>query len=346
MLRGEISASVIAPRHILWRSNAALAPVAAGFTPASSFLSANESACGAWSQLSRRTPCTGRPKVGRYILIALLIASAPPAFAQNPPSSLAEEIVNQIAKLRASSKQKGQPKFRIAVIPFGPMEKEASRVGAEIAQKLSAEISVAAPDVELVDRAELDRELEREALWLSSLNEERTAWSLSAKLGLDLILTGSFKPREDGVELNVKEVSRWENGKIIRVKAMYAGGGDFLERLRQDQPLVLPGQADARGGAYRVGVGGIGQPSCLVCPNPKFTPEARAAKHQGVVVLRLIVTDEGRAASVRVISGLEYGLTQAAIEAVQGWKFKPATGSDGKPVPVWVTVEVIFRLLL
>jgi len=45
------------------------------------------------------------------------------------------------------------------------------------------------------------------------------------------------------------------------------------------------------------------------------------------------------------VRGLGYGLDQKAIEAVEGWSFKPGTGPDGAPVAMTVMIQVGFRLL-
>ena len=98
------------------------------------------------------------------------------------------------------------------------------------------------------------------------------------------------------------------------------------------------------GGAFRVG-GGIGEPECLYCPLPMYSEEARKAKYQGTVTLRMIVTPDGRATNISVVKGVGLGLDDRAIQAVRDWKFKPSLGPGGKAVAVWVTVEVNFRLL-
>jgi len=111
-------------------------------------------------------------------------------------------------------------------------------------------------------------------------------------------------------------------------------------------PGVGPGWGGGiGGGAFRAGTGGVGEPACLYCPDPKFSEEARKAKHQGTVLLRIIVTPEGRATSISVVKGLGLGLDEEAMNVVRTWQFKPALGPGGKAVPVWVTVEVTFRLL-
>jgi TonB family protein len=111
-------------------------------------------------------------------------------------------------------------------------------------------------------------------------------------------------------------------------------------------PGVGPGEGGGiGGGVFRPGRGGVGEPVCIYCPDPKFTEEARKAKYQGSVLLRIIVTPDGRATNISVVRGLGMGLDENAVEAVRGWKFRPAMGPNGKPVPVEVYIEVTFRLL-
>ena len=97
-------------------------------------------------------------------------------------------------------------------------------------------------------------------------------------------------------------------------------------------------------GAYIVGIGGVGFPKCVVCPDPAYSDQARSAKVSGIVVLRLIVTAEGLATNIRVERSLGYGLDENAVEAVRNWQFHAAVGPDDKPVPVWSDVEVKFRI--
>ena len=97
-------------------------------------------------------------------------------------------------------------------------------------------------------------------------------------------------------------------------------------------------------GAYVVGIGGIGLPKCVSCPDPSYSDQARAAKVSGIVVLHLIVTAEGHAANIQVKRSLGNGLDEQAVDAVANWLFKPVVGPDGNPVPVWTDIEVTFRI--
>jgi TonB family protein len=97
------------------------------------------------------------------------------------------------------------------------------------------------------------------------------------------------------------------------------------------------------GGVYRVG-GGVSQPILVKKVEPEYSEEARKAKFQGTVVLSIIVDEAGMPRQIRVARALGLGLDEKAIEAVQKWRFRPAY-KDGKPVAVYATVEVNFRLL-
>jgi protein TonB len=67
----------------------------------------------------------------------------------------------------------------------------------------------------------------------------------------------------------------------------------------------------------------------------KHTEAALAAGIEGVVVLDVIVDEQGRARDIEVVSGLTHGLTEAAIAALRACRFTPGE-KDGVPVPVRV----------
>lgn len=99
------------------------------------------------------------------------------------------------------------------------------------------------------------------------------------------------------------------------------------------------------GGAFRPGTGGVGYPSCLYCPEPQYSEDARKAKFQGIVVLQVIIQPDGHATNIQIVKGAGLGLDEKAIEAVRTWRFKPAIGPNGTPVATITPIEVNFRLL-
>ena len=94
-------------------------------------------------------------------------------------------------------------------------------------------------------------------------------------------------------------------------------------------------------GAYKPG---MTAPICSYCPDPEYTEEARKAKVQGTVTLRVLVGTDGRASQIRLMSGIGLGLDERAVETIRHWKFIPARDAAKRTVATWVTVETVFRL--
>jgi periplasmic protein TonB len=87
------------------------------------------------------------------------------------------------------------------------------------------------------------------------------------------------------------------------------------------------------------------QVTCVYCPQPSYTDEARKMKLQGKLLLRVLVGTDGRAQRIQIIQGLGMGLDERAVEALRGWRFSPARDANKRAVPTWVTVETRFQLL-
>ena len=105
---------------------------------------------------------------------------------------------------------------------------------------------------------------------------------------------------------------------------------------------LIAGSRRTAAAAVRVG-GGVTAPKAIFAPDPAYDKEARKAKYQGTSVLSLIVGIDGLPRDIKVVRGIGKGLDEKAIEAVSKWKFEPAK-KDGKPVAVFINVEVNFRL--
>jgi TonB family protein len=84
-------------------------------------------------------------------------------------------------------------------------------------------------------------------------------------------------------------------------------------------------------------------PVALYAPAAQFSEQARAEKFQGVVLVSVLVTEEGLPTDVRVVKPVGKGLDEKAVEAVNQYRFKPAT-KDGVPVAARISVEINFRL--
>lgn len=111
----------------------------------------------------------------------------------------------------------------------------------------------------------------------------------------------------------------------------------FTPGLKAQAPAT---EQQAYEGAIRFGPG-VTAPHVLRKVDPKF--DGIDARIQGNVLCELVVTEQGRASGIRVLSPLGYGLDERAVAAIAQWQFTPAK-KDGQPVKFIATVEVSFRL--
>jgi TonB family protein len=83
------------------------------------------------------------------------------------------------------------------------------------------------------------------------------------------------------------------------------------------------------------------KPRILSRAEPQLTAEALRNGVQGTVVLRAVFAFDGKVRGIRVIKGLEYGMTEEAVRAARQIKFIPAE-IDGRPVSQYFQVEYHF----
>lgn len=98
------------------------------------------------------------------------------------------------------------------------------------------------------------------------------------------------------------------------------------------------------GGAYRPG-SGIENPVVLREVKPNYTADAMRAKIQGIVVVECVILPDGTVGEAHVVKSLDptFGLDQEAVKAARQWRFIPGK-KQGQPVPVLVTIELMFNL--
>ena len=94
---------------------------------------------------------------------------------------------------------------------------------------------------------------------------------------------------------------------------------------------------------YKPGDKGVSSPQVVTEKKPSYTPEAMRAKISGSVEMTAVIGTDGKPADIKVVRSRDAGLDKKAIEALTEWRFKPAM-TDGKPVPVLVTIEMSFTL--
>lgn len=106
-------------------------------------------------------------------------------------------------------------------------------------------------------------------------------------------------------------------------------------------PRVLAPWEYRGNGPFRVG-GAVRRPVVLSRVEPVPTPEAKAARISGLVLVEVVIDRAGKVAKAEVVKPLPFGLDHAALDAVKQWRFRPGT-LNGKPVEVIYNVRIDFR---
>jgi TonB family protein len=139
----------------------------------------------------------------------------------------------------------------------------------------------------------------------------------------------------DGSKLFADSVVSVERGKRTVVGAVHEGSTPYL--------FLVIAPSSGKAGPRWVG-GDVTPPRRVYGPSPAYTPEAKEARIQGVVIVQAVIDAEGSVRELTVLKGLPLGLSEAAAEAIRGWEFEPARDGDGNPVEVYYNLTVNFRL--
>jgi TonB family protein len=105
-------------------------------------------------------------------------------------------------------------------------------------------------------------------------------------------------------------------------------------------------RSSAAGAAGASGAnGGLAVPPKLVTtPKPEYPPLARKLGVQGVVVLSVLVDEQGRVEDVQLLEGISQnvGINEAALQVARGARFTPAT-RNGTRVKMWTRLRIPFK---
>ncbi len=111
-----------------------------------------------------------------------------------------------------------------------------------------------------------------------------------------------------------------------------AGGGQpgSLNATGRDAPVVAS-------------LGAPDGPSILSLVRPAYPIQARRLRKEGRVVLRLLIDASGIVRQVILEQGAGYGFDEAAMQAANSSRFRPAR-REGRPVACYVRLPVVFGL--
>ncbi len=89
---------------------------------------------------------------------------------------------------------------------------------------------------------------------------------------------------------------------------------------------------------------GITAPEILDRVLPKYPEGARKNRVMGTVIVEVLVDEKGKVRDASVLASPDERLSQAALEAVRQWTFRPARKMDGSPIEVSSSISIEFKL--
>jgi TonB family protein len=258
---------------------------------------------------------------------ALFILSVCAAtFAQQAPL---DDLAQRMADSLAQTKQKS-----VAVFAFvGPDDTEA------LGQKLAGDFQLAksAYSFRVEERSQMLAILGRTSALSASVDDADTASWFLRDSDVDTAALGTVSNQSGSLRVPV-QAFRVRDAHPISEFATIVPLADDLKQL--------VGRTAGREFANwaRGGKNGYSSPACVRCPRPQYTGRPLGRVVEGTVALEISVDEDGRARHIRIKKAMLGGSTEMAIAAVQKWRFKPATGPDGKVVAVREMVTVSFHV--
>jgi len=267
------------------------------------------------------------------VILICALAFCSPLLAQEPQfDDLAKDMTDVLVKSR---------RYKVVVVDFFAVDAykgpgEINDVGRKLADDFRAALLRRNHEIITEDRATMMDRLRAHDLVVANLTSPATVTWMLGDSGLDAWVSGEISNDPAGLKVNVS---------AYRVGAYFPEfEGEIsipftteLKALVREKPLrKFPSIA-------RAGENGISYPACIYCPQAHYTGEAVKEKVEGTVELEATIDEAGKAKDIEVKVGLPGGLTESAVEAVTNWRFKPATGPEGKPVAIRQVVQVWFR---
>jgi TonB family protein len=286
------------------------------------------------------------------VLVLIDISSSP---AQETPDL--DALASQAATAINKSAESGGKKT--LVVDFAIAHAKANELAVVLADQFADSLRKNTQGLVVLDRNDYIRAADEDLLTPEARADQLAARCYCRELGAEFVVQGTIDAGTDTLQLDV-EVERLSDWKTVFTgKVSLPLTPEFRANL--SQPVAPPptsSQANKRtwidprnplatadpATIPTSGTKGTTYPACIYCPTAQFSDAAVKGKVQGTVYLSVVIDTTGHPASISVMRPLPCGLNTKAIEAVQGWRLKPATDSDGKPVAVRTTIEITFHL--
>jgi hypothetical protein len=226
----------------------------------------------------------------------------------------------------------------VAVSHFHAEKSTDSRgYGAKLSEQLSAALTKTNAGIQVFDNERLTRALEEKKWMAIDLHDPLVFRSIANAEGIHVAIDGHYKTVGQTIEISLTLTNTADDKKIAEFKTK-------LPALQPSESSPDTPVRDPVTQVYLAIAGGVASPQCKYCPQPEFSPEARAKKvSKAKSVLRVTVRADGRAADIRLVRPAGYGLDENATHVLQTCRFVPGHLPDGTAVQLAWTLKLRLR---
>ncbi|MFZ3214615.1 MAG: TonB family protein [Candidatus Acidiferrales bacterium] len=294
----------------------------------------------------------------RSIFLALLICFAGSIVARSTDTqdlydfdSLASEVAAAIDKHST-----GTSGSTVLVADFEEISDPDSQLAPAFAESFARSLRSHAHNFTVLDRTDIENAVANHKLPVGALSSREVISCYAPDLGATSIIQAWMEYSPDKIVLSL-DVSPVQGDAAFFGKTTIIPRTPEMEALKSKRAVFTEAQfgedktvwvKDAGtqtkipAVAYRTP--GYSHPDCAYCRQVQYTNGTVRAKISGTLVLTVVIGADGTAQRISVERALPCGLDQQAIEAVKGWRFKPAKDPAGNPAAIVQPVEIAFHL--
>jgi TonB family protein len=257
-----------------------------------------------------------------------------PARAQVPP------LVENLAQSTVEKVPRGTG--RVLIVPSGSCIRSE-----EICRQLEGALRVALgrayPGMQFVAREELVRMLKASGLLAVDAYNTVVLNLAASQIGADVFVVMELRREKEGYRIVSSVNAAKQRKRLAELESK-----ELLPLVSADEGPVYITDADSGVLLFVSGIAGPSDPVtralCEFCPAPRLTREMVARRQTGSVTVLATVTEQGSIADIRVIQSSSPVLADLTVQAVQGWRYKPAVAPDGRAFATRTMIETKFTI--
>src|SRR5208282_4452226 len=198
------------------------------------------------------------------------------------------------------------------------------------------------PETTVLDRAKFGGALSVTRMGKNESLLRSTVSFYAPSVGANVVVVGQISEEDKTLNLRLRLLdAAGKNLAEASERLELTDARRALEKLKpRDRSSTSPWP-----GIPTAGQDGYAEPKCISCPQAPYTEEARNARAQAMVLLDMLIGEDGNVREVSLVRGAPFGLGEQALSTTRKWRFEPVLGPDGRPTATQIPVEMRFLLL-